>query len=169
MLLIASQSGVVVLGLESDLWLSGVMGWPIYKPDGHLKPVGFGFGFENSPVGPSVGLILHPNWFCCGSGFLSTWPEPDPLSSLVSPELASKLMVGFLFKPQNQGGGGFPDLGLKTDSYGLVIWVSKSPRRFLRLGLKTKQAMVYRLRHKIDGRTITWDARRDLSVCFTWK
>jgi hypothetical protein len=26
-------------------------------------------------------------------------------------------MVGFLFKPQNQGGGGFPGLGLKTGSY----------------------------------------------------
>jgi hypothetical protein len=39
----------------------------------------------------------------------------------VSPGLASKLMVGFLVEPQNQGGGGFPDLGLKTDSSGLVI------------------------------------------------
>jgi hypothetical protein len=39
----------------------------------------------------------------------------------VSPSLASKLVVGFLVEPQNQGGGGFPDLGLKTGSYGLVI------------------------------------------------
>jgi hypothetical protein len=46
----------------------------------------------------------------------------------------------FLVEPQNQGGGGFPDLGLKTGSYGLVIWVSKSPRRFLGLDLKIKQA-----------------------------
>jgi hypothetical protein len=29
--------------------------------------------------------------------------------------------VGFLVEPQNQGGGGFPCLGLKTDSGGLVI------------------------------------------------
>jgi hypothetical protein len=29
--------------------------------------------------------------------------------------------VGFLVEPQNQGGGGFPDLGLKTGSFGLVI------------------------------------------------
>jgi hypothetical protein len=29
---------------------------------------------------------------------------------------------GFLVEPQNQGGGGFPGLGLKTDSFGLVIW-----------------------------------------------
>jgi hypothetical protein len=28
---------------------------------------------------------------------------------------------GFLVEPQNQGGGGFPGLGLKTGSYGLVI------------------------------------------------
>jgi hypothetical protein len=30
--------------------------------------------------------------------------------------------AGFLVEPQNQGGGGFPGLGLKTDSSGLVIW-----------------------------------------------
>jgi hypothetical protein len=28
---------------------------------------------------------------------------------------------GFLVELQNQGGGGFPGLGLKTGSYGLVI------------------------------------------------
>jgi hypothetical protein len=44
-----------------------------------------------------------------------------------SPSLASKLMVGFLVEPQNHGGRGFPSLGLKTDSYGLMIWASKSP------------------------------------------
>jgi hypothetical protein len=54
----------------------------------------------------------------------------------VSPSLASKLVVGFLVETQNQGGRGFPDLGLKTDSSGLVIWFSKSPQRFLGLGLK---------------------------------
>jgi hypothetical protein len=45
---------------------------------------------------------------------------------------------GFLVEPQNQGGGGFFGLGLKTGSYGLVIWASKSPRWFLGLGLKIK-------------------------------
>jgi hypothetical protein len=39
----------------------------------------------------------------------------------VSPGLASKPAVGFLVEPQNQGGGRFPDLGLKTGSSGLVI------------------------------------------------
>jgi hypothetical protein len=52
--------------------------------------------------------------------------------------LASKPVVGFLVETQNQGGGGFPGLGLKTGSSGLVLWASKSPRRFVGLGLKTK-------------------------------
>jgi hypothetical protein len=65
--------------------------------------------------------------------------------------LASKPVVGFLVEPQNRGGGGFPGLGLKTGSFGLVIWASKSPRRFLGLGLKTKWVSVYRLRHKTNG------------------
>jgi hypothetical protein len=34
--------------------------------------------------------------------------------------------VGFLIESQNQGGGGFPDLGLKIDGYDLIIWTSKS-------------------------------------------
>jgi hypothetical protein len=32
-----------------------------------------------------------------------------------------------LVEPQNQGGGGFPGLGLKTGNSGLVIWAAKSP------------------------------------------
>jgi hypothetical protein len=63
------------------------------------------------------------------------------LVATVSPGLASKPVVGFLVEPQNQGGGGFPSLGLKTGSFGLVIWASKSPRRFLGLDLKTKWAL----------------------------
>jgi hypothetical protein len=39
----------------------------------------------------------------------------------VSPGLTLKLVVSFLVKPQNQGGGEFLSLGLKIDSYGLVI------------------------------------------------
>jgi hypothetical protein len=49
------------------------------------------------------------------------------LVAMVSPGLASKPVVGFLVEPQNQGGGGFPGLGLKIDNSGLVIWSSKSP------------------------------------------
>jgi hypothetical protein len=39
----------------------------------------------------------------------------------VSLGLASKPAVGFLVEPQNQGGGGFPGLALKTGSSGLMI------------------------------------------------
>jgi hypothetical protein len=49
------------------------------------------------------------------------------LVAVVSPGLASKPAVDFLVEPQNQGGGGFPGLGLKTGSFGLLIWASKSP------------------------------------------
>jgi hypothetical protein len=48
------------------------------------------------------------------------------LVTTVSPSLASTPAVSFLDEPQNQGGGGFSDLGLKTSSFGLVIWASKS-------------------------------------------
>jgi hypothetical protein len=91
------------------------------------------------------------------------------LVATVSPGLASKPAVGFLVEPQNQGGGGFPGLGLKTDIFSLVIWASKSPRQFLGLGLKTKWALVYWLRHKTDGGRSARDTRRDLAACFTWK
>jgi hypothetical protein len=74
-----------------------------------------------------------------------------------------------LVEPQNQGGGGFLGLGIKTGSFGLVIWSSKSPRQFLGLGLRMKQALIYRLRHKTDGVRFTWDTHRDLVACFTWK
>jgi hypothetical protein len=77
--------------------------------------------------------------------------------------------VGFLLEPQNQGGGGFPSLGLKTGSYGLVIWASKSPRWFLGFGRKTKQTSVCRLRHKTDGGRSTRYTECDLAACFTWK
>jgi hypothetical protein len=77
--------------------------------------------------------------------------------------------AGFLVEPQNQGGGGFPSLGLKTGNIDLVIWASKSPRRFVGLGLKTKRASVCRLRHKTNGGRLARDMRRDLMACFTWK
>jgi hypothetical protein len=80
----------------------------------------------------------------------------------VSPSLASKPIVGFLFEPQNKGGGGFPGFGIKIGSYGLVIWASKSSRWFLCLDIKIKQATVYRLRYKTDGRATAWDTCRDL-------
>jgi hypothetical protein len=64
---------------------------------------------------------------------------------------------------------GFPGLGLKTGSSGLIICASKSPRRFLDLDLKTKRASVCRLRHKIDRGRTARDTRHDLVACFGWK
>jgi hypothetical protein len=87
----------------------------------------------------------------------------------VSPGLASKPTASFLVEPQNQGGGGFLGLGLKTDSSSLVISASKSPRQLSGLGLKTMQASVYRLRHKTDGGRSVWDTHHDLAACLAWK
>jgi hypothetical protein len=107
---------------------------------------------------------------------LASKPVATVFSSLASklvatvfPDLASKPMVSFLVEPQNQGGGGFPSLVLKTGSSDLVIWASKSPRWFLGLGLKTKLALVCRLHHKTDGGRSVRDTRRDLAACFAWK
>jgi hypothetical protein len=60
-------------------------------------------------------------------------------------------------------------LGIKTDSFGLVIWDSKSSRRIFGLGIKTKQASICRLRHKIDGGWLVRGMRRDLAACFVSK
>jgi hypothetical protein len=46
--------------------------------------------------------------------------------------------LGLASKPLDRVSG----LGLKTDSCGLVIWPTKSPRRFLDLYFKTEWAMV---------------------------
>jgi hypothetical protein len=43
------------------------------------------------------------------------------LVATVSPGLTSKPVVGFLVEPQNQDGGGFSGLDLKTGSFSLVI------------------------------------------------
>jgi hypothetical protein len=90
------------------------------------------------------------------------------LVATVSPGLTSKPVVSFLVEPQNQGGGGFSSLSLKTGSSGLMIWASKSPRQFLSLVLKTKQASVCPLRHKTDGGRSARDTRRDLAACLAW-
>jgi hypothetical protein len=100
------------------------------------------------------------------SGGLASKPAATVFSSLasklvamVSLGLALKPAVGFFVEPQNQGGGGFSSLDLKTCSSGLVIWASKSLRRFFGLGLKTKRASVCRLRHKTNGGRSVRDTR----------
>jgi hypothetical protein len=77
----------------------------------------------------------------------------------ISPGLALKSVVSFLVEPQNQGGGGFLGLGLKTNSFSLVIYASKLPRQFLGLGLKAKWALVCRLHRKTDGGRSAQDTR----------
>jgi hypothetical protein len=91
------------------------------------------------------------------------------LMTMVSPDLASKPVVGFLVELQNQSGGGFSGLGIKTGSSVLMIWASKSTRQFLVLCLKTKLTLLCRLRHKTDGERSARDTRRDLAVCLAWK
>jgi hypothetical protein len=93
------------------------------------------------------------------SVILTSKPLGRFVSGLTSKSLGQFLLFGiktdgngFLVEPQNQGGGGFFGLGLKTGSYTLVILASESPRRFLGLGLKIKHALVCQLWHKIDGR-----------------
>jgi hypothetical protein len=91
----------------------------------------------SKPVGTvSVGLTSKP--IAMISSGLASKPAAVVFSSLtsklvatVSPGLASKPVVGFLVEPQNQGGGGFPDLGLKTSSFGLVIWAQNHRDSFL--------------------------------------
>jgi hypothetical protein len=132
-------------------------------------------GLASKPTATvSSGLALKPT-ATIFSG-LASKPVVTVFSSLtlklvatVSPGLTSKLVVGFLVEPQNQGGGWFPGLGLKTGSSSLVIWASKSLQRFLGLCLKTKQASVCRLLHKYDGGRLTRDTRQDLAAYFMWK
>jgi hypothetical protein len=83
---------------------------------------------------------------------------PSKPMATVSPVLASKLVVGFLVEPQDQGDRGYS---------GLEICASKSPRLFLGLDLKTKRATVCQLRHKTDGMVTAWDICQDLAACFT--
>jgi hypothetical protein len=90
-----------------------------------LKPTRTVFnGLASKPVATvSSGLASKPAATVFAG--LTSKPVATVFSSLtsklvatVSPGLASKPVVGFLIEPQNQGGGGFPGLGLKTDSSG---------------------------------------------------
>jgi hypothetical protein len=110
-------------------------------------------GLASKPVATvSIGLASKP-----AAMVFSTLASK--LVVTVSPGLASKPVVSFLVEPQNQGGGEFLGLGLKTGSSGLVIWASKSPRWFLGLGIETKEASVCRLCHKTDGGRSAQDTR----------
>jgi hypothetical protein len=88
------------------------------------------------------------------------------LVATVSPGLASKPAVGFLVEPQNQGGGGFADLGLKTSSSRLGLKITATVHG---LDPKTKWASVCRLRHKTNGGWSARDTRQDPAACLVWK
>jgi hypothetical protein len=89
-------------------------------------------GLATKPVATvSSGLTSKP------IATVSSGLTSKPIAT-VSPGLASKPVVDFLVEPQNQDGGGFSGLDLKTGSFGLLIWASKLPRRFIGLSLKTK-------------------------------
>jgi hypothetical protein len=126
-------------------WLSlksKVDGLPVVWPQNHSD--GFSSVCASKPmvtVCEWFGLKTTQTIFAClaskpvvtVSGGLASKPAATVFSSLtsklvamVSPGLVTKPAVGFLVEPQNQGGAGFPSLGLKTDSFGLVIWASKS-------------------------------------------
>jgi hypothetical protein len=132
-------------------------------------------GLSSKPLGRFSPVWPQNRW----RRFLAVWPQnllrwffsnlASKLVAAVSPDLVSKPVVGFSVEPQNQGGGGFPGLGLKTGSFGLLICALKSPRRFLNLVLKNKQALVCWLRHKIDEGRSARDTCRDLAACFTGK
>jgi hypothetical protein len=113
-------------------------------------------GLASKPVATIFGGLTSKH-AATVSGGLASKPVVTVFSSLgsklvlmVCPCLTSKPAVDILVKPQNQGGGGFLGLGLKTGSFGLMICDSKSPHRFLGLGLKTKWASIYRLHHKTN-------------------
>jgi hypothetical protein len=95
---------------------------------------------------------------------LASKPVATVFSSLA---LKPVVMVSPVW-PQNRWLG-IPSLGHKTGSYSLVIWASKSPQRFLGLGLKTRQGSICLLHHKTDGWMMAWDTHRDLAASFTWK
>jgi hypothetical protein len=130
--------------------------WPQNHYDGFhrfaLKTGGDGFHRFGLKTSKPVVIVF--------SG-LASKPMATVLSGLalksvatVSPDLTLKPVVSFLIEPQNQSGGGFPSLSLKNGRYGLMIWASKSPRRFFGLDIKTKQTTVCRLHHKINGRAM---------------
>jgi hypothetical protein len=96
--------------------------WPQNHSNGFCR---FGLktsddGFTSKPIAMvSSGLASKPAATVFSSLVLK-------LVATVSPDLATKSTIGFLIEPQNHGGGGFFSLVLKTGSFDLVIWASKS-------------------------------------------
>jgi hypothetical protein len=92
--------------------------------------------------------------------------------------------ASFFIEPQNQGlrfvsglapkplgwfSSVFSDLTSKPVA--CVFWfrLQNWQLRFGDFGLKTKQTLIYRFRHKINGGRTVRDTRQDLATCFAWK
>jgi hypothetical protein len=90
------------------------------------------------------------------------------LVATVSSGLVSKPTVGFLVEPQNQVGGGFLDLSLKTGSFGLVIFPQNHCSIFLVCASKSSELRFvgYATKPMEGGRR---DTHRDITTCFTYK
>jgi hypothetical protein len=100
-------------------------------------------------------------------GFLGLASKPRLTVSL---DLTTKPVATILVVWPHNNSLCFPGLCLKTSSCSLVISPTKSLWWFLGLGLKTKCAMVCRLRHRIVGRMMmVRDRHQDLAACFTKK
>jgi hypothetical protein len=69
-------------------------------------------GLASKPLGRFFDSLASKSVATVFSSFASK------LVATVSPGLASKPVLGFLVKPQNQGGEVFPSLGLKTT----LVW-----------------------------------------------
>jgi hypothetical protein len=137
---LASKPAVMVFaGLVSKLMVTvstGLASKPVATVFTGLasKPVVTVFvGFASKPV-VTVSSGLTSKRAATVFADLASKPVATVFSSLtlklvatVSSGLVSKPVVGFLVEHENQGGGELPGLSLKTDSSGLVIWVSKSP------------------------------------------
>jgi hypothetical protein len=80
---------------------------------------------------------------CSVAGRLEGWMTPCVIFIMHMVTRITYLLV----EPQNQGRR-FPGFGVKTGSSDLMIFASKSPRRFIGLGLKIKRTTVYRLQLK---------------------
>jgi hypothetical protein len=76
-------------------------------------------GLASKPVATVSNGLTSKHAVAVSSGMISK------LAATIFSSLASKPVVGFLVEPQNQGG--VLGLDLKTGSYGLVFWASKSP------------------------------------------
>jgi hypothetical protein len=132
--------------------------WPQNHSDGFRRfGLKTGGGLASKPVATVFGGLASKPAAVVFSGLASNlvatifFSLASKLVVTVCPGLASKPVVDFSVEPKNQGGGGFPSLGLKTGIFGFVIWASKSPQQFHGLGLKTKWASVCWLRNKTNG------------------